>query len=1329
VSNTTPIATPLSPRTGIHATLRASFGARGSGALSAGLGRVGLGLSALLWLALTVGFLAPSTASAAQAHRFSSAFGEAGPGAGQLALRAAEFQVPDPNHARALLDAGSGVAIDESSHDVYVADTDNHRVDEFSSTGAFILAWGFGVKDGAAKPEVCTSSCQAGLSGSAPGEFEAPIYIAVDNSSSLSVGDVYVADASTHLVQKFTASGTLVKTWGNHENASAEPEPNGQLTYPFFQAAPAGIAVDASGDLWLFVQDNRMYKSDEGGLVLTEVPHTSGNGESPSGIAVDPAGNPYMVNFFGEVEELNQSGTAIRGIPQSDIPRSLALDPATSTIYTDLGTSIATCDIATAVCPPAESFGSQLSSGAGVAVDPSSATVYAADAATDELDVFPVGLEATTAPATELKATTVTLNGEVNPRGGELSQCEFEYGTNSEYGTRVPCEQSFAAIGEGNSPVPVEAKIAGLEGGTAYHFRLVAKREAGLGEKLTALGADVEAQTLPIPVLSETAAGSITANSALLGAKVNPRGLEVLSCVFEYGTSTAYGTALPCQTEGGGPIGSGTAPVAIKAALSGLSPETTYHWRVVATDQNGSATTLDNTFVYQPTPLVETGCSNEAFRTGLSAALPDCRAYEQVSPAAKNGAVLGVIFASGIQEPDISADGSRVLGVSEQCFAGAESCTAVRASVGEAFGFTRSSSGWVTNPLAPPGSFSGNTALSVEADAGAALLTAPTPPLGEDDFYLRRTDGSLVDIGPVSETRIGPPKSEIRSFSADLSHFVFGVSPTGIGSSPIWAFDPTATDREDLYEYVGTGNTRPLLVGVEGPSGSNDLICREGTRLGGGRGGKVYGAVSTDGRVIYFSTGDCGPTAIYARIDGEIPGEAHTVPISVRSPSDCSGSCPSSVPADANFIGASSDGSKVYFTSTQQLTDDATEGANNLYLYDFSRPTGENLSDVSANPGGALAPVQRVMAISADGSHTYFLSKALLTEAPNAQGQRPAEGKENLYLYQRDAAFPEGHLSFVTTGSFPVESGRPSSNVADPLALARSTANVTPDGRYLVFLASGRLTPDDTAASAAAAQVFRYDATSEALQRLSIGQRGFNDDGNAGPAAARVGSGVVTSASIAEMKLFSSGRADPTMSNDGNFVFFESPLALTPGALDEVPVNGLGNLAQNIYEWEADGVRSCHEATGCISLISDGADISEVQNESSVRLLGTDASGDNVFFQTTDGLVASDTDGGLDYYDARLEGGFPATTTPTLCESSEACHAGTTAAGPQQAPATPLFNGPPEGAKNPEKCKKGLVRKGAKCVKATKGKHKKAKHKNSNKKNGRAAKTNRRAGK
>ena len=148
---------------------------------------------------------------------------------------------------------------------------------------------------------------------------------------------------------------------------------------------------------------------------------------------------------------------------------------------------------------------------------------------------------------------------------------------------------------------------------------------------------------------------------------------------------------------------------------------------------------------------------------------------------------------------------------------------------------------------------------------------------------------------------------------------------------------------------------------------------------------------------------------LFARI-----GEERTVAISEPSAADCV-LCDTSVPADAVFQGASADGSRVFFTTTQSLLGHDTSG--NLYEYDFSAPAGRRVVRVSAGDGSVSEPVAEVQSVpyvSEDGSHVYFYAKGVLTSGANSTGEHALAGGENLYVYERDAEYPSGRTVFVT---------------------------------------------------------------------------------------------------------------------------------------------------------------------------------------------------------------------------------------------------------------------------------------------------------------------------
>ena len=197
------------------------------------------------------------------------------------------------------------------------------------------------------------------------------------------------------------------------------------------------------------------------------------------------------------------------------------------------------------------------------------------------------------------------------------------------YGQSQPC----ASTPSGSSPVAVSADITGLAENTTYHFRLVAAYSDGSNTGSDA-GSDETFTTLTSPLIDAAYTTNLTESSVDLNAEINPMGFDT-TYRFEWGTSTSYGNSVPVPDAD---IGSGSSDVLVSQHLSGLSANTTYHWRVVATNSIGTTEGQDHTFVYQPPTSSGVGCPNEQLRVenALSLLLPDCRAYEQVSPVDKN---------------------------------------------------------------------------------------------------------------------------------------------------------------------------------------------------------------------------------------------------------------------------------------------------------------------------------------------------------------------------------------------------------------------------------------------------------------------------------------------------------------------------------------------------------------------------------------------------------------------------------------------------------------------------------------------------------------------
>ena len=230
----------------------------------------------------------------------------------------------------------------------------------------------------------------------------------------------------------------------------------------------------------------------------------------------------------------------------------------------------------------------------------------------------------TQAPA-DLTDTSVTLKAHVDPAGGpEITECHFDWGpATGGYPNHLPCVPAPPIAG----PADVSAAVAGLTSGGSYHYRVVAGNADG-----TTVGNGVEFKTPSAPSVSGGFSSDLTATTADLHAAVNPQGGDT-TYHFEYGTSTSYGSSAPIPDED---IGSGYEDQAVNAHLSDLQEGVVYHFRVVATNQYGTTASEDQTFNFFPP-----GCPNANVRqqTG-SLYLPDCRAYELVSPEEAGNVIL-----------------------------------------------------------------------------------------------------------------------------------------------------------------------------------------------------------------------------------------------------------------------------------------------------------------------------------------------------------------------------------------------------------------------------------------------------------------------------------------------------------------------------------------------------------------------------------------------------------------------------------------------------------------------------------------------------------------
>jgi Ca2+-binding RTX toxin-like protein len=263
-----------------------------------------------------------------------------------------------------------------------------------------------------------------------------------------------------------------------------------------------------------------------------------------------------------------------------------------------------------------------------------------ADANGDGLGDACVGLPPVVATegTSALTGTSATLKATVNPNGTATTY-QFEYGTTETYGTSVPVPGR--AIGSGAEAVAVNEAIAGLEPDTTYHYRVLASNEGGETE-----GADQTFTTEKLPSAVTEAASAVGLTSATLTGTVNPEGLPT-EFQFEYGTSVAYGNAVPIS---GVPVGEGSAPVPFSVGVGGLRVGTTYHYRLRAASPAGSAFGEDRTFK----TLLPPGISGQL--TAMAVTEPFDGSPASLADFAVNFQALG--WASGtVPEGEVSATG------------------------------------------------------------------------------------------------------------------------------------------------------------------------------------------------------------------------------------------------------------------------------------------------------------------------------------------------------------------------------------------------------------------------------------------------------------------------------------------------------------------------------------------------------------------------------------------------------------------------------------------------------------------------------------------------
>lgn len=703
--------------------------------------------------------------------------------------------------------------------------------------------------------------------------------------------------------------------------------------------------------------------------------------------------------------------------------------------------------------------------------------------------------------------------------------------------------------------------------------------------------------------------------SAKVTGTVNPNSddFAIKECYFEYGLTTDYGEKAACRPS---IVGTGTSPVAVSASVGVLESGRTYHYRLVSVNGGGAGRGEDRTFTSDNAP--EDDCPNAAIRVQqgvLAQRLPDCGAYEMVSPLFTAGQRVAVSVGT--------ADGTRVVLASAGGFAGTENLSDTVVN----YATERTEVGWNTSAIAPPASvfpFMGGSyaALDWMRDGSRSLW-----------FVNLKADEGTSRFTPI-----------VRD--PDGSFHVAGVTQDDIagGGEPLM---PVATS-EDLSTVLQVTYTRPLLTdgttdsrsqnprtrslyvttrGADGHLRSRQVAHRAGTTMfpdcevtpGGSSAGAnitARNAVSRDGRKIFFTAMCNTPAAqrVWAKIGDDDPIDL--------SASACQPTSTCGPERTATFRGASRDGSRVYFTTEQQLVpeDEDTFEQNDLYEYDFEASVGNRLRLVTGGPAEAGANVRSVMRISNDGAYVYFIALGRALTGANERGAAPQPGSPNVYVYHRGAGQAEGTTTFVGT----LEANY------QPIAQASSS------GRFFLFQTAANLTGEKLAGDQHP-DLFRYDADEDELLRV------WTDDPDRN-GSARIGGAIVAGVPEAAggnpaggMQRSAGWYNELQLSDDGSKVGFTT---LEPLSRDD------RNAATDAYLWRSE--------TGQMTMLTDGT--SRPANRfSGSGFVGMTPSGDSQFVLSASPLLRAHTSGQGAVYVVRSGGGFPEAPAPANPCSGDVC--------------------------------------------------------------------------
>jgi hypothetical protein len=963
----------------------------------------------------------------------------------------------------------TAVAVNEATGDIYVLDKGDSRVVRFNASHKFIEAWGFGVRAGDKEYEQCAAGekCLPGIAGFNHMQFDEPDAIAVDNASgSPSRGDVYVSANSTGkkaAIDKFTPAGVFI---GALRVDDSEPGP------------VDGLAVDGAGVVWVEREDETedfqitRYSDAEKSKLLGEpsepitVPEETkegtvtfeGSRPTRPGFALDAKGELYITYAPGgpdaeateeEAKELKKKGSPVEAFGHP--------------------------------CDPHACF---------VAKVP---VVLVGEGAEEKVEAVEPeeGSEAATAATAEVDGESAGGVAVDDAPGGALGQDGFVDNLDS-----VATFTASGVLVERFSSGELEANSGGS--GLAV--------DGQSGEVLLANQASNQIELYVFapkppgaPVIEHDSVfpAHVGATQAEARAMIDPEGASTNYRV-QYGEVECAAHEASCAETAPATVGAKEdfSPQEVAVKLTGLSPSTTYHFRVVAENEfaEGAKRVVseERTFITQAS-LVE-------------ASMLDGRGWELVTPPNKDGSEIYAIRKEGglIQA---AADGDTIAYVAAGPVGsnqpkGSRSPEPTQILATHEAHAPSGTDPWISDDLnteneSPSQGFAAGGPWEYQAFS-SDLSTSFVSPYAENplnlgeaeealpgrDLYVRDTsaaaceaEGASVvpcflalvtakDYTAATKEPLDDANLGLQATTPDLSHVVF--------SSKV-ALTATAPEHQELYMWAAGKHAAERLQLISMlPNGKPDL---EESYTGGKppkHEGMSEDAISDNGSHVVWTSGE--EHLFMSTVGVNEKNEPTVTSIPVDEPN--TGLVPGGPAGLPHFQAASADGSTVFFTAGRRLTPEAnTTEANSseLYVFEASKPAGERVTDLSPSliNGNGAGVMGEVLGVGEEGATVYFAANGVLSNAGSVSGEHARQGDCvveapsthgcNLYVVHRDSRGKWEMPRFIgrISSEDAPDWGEPlvsDQNGVAPASLGRQTARVSPNGEYLAFMSDRRLT-------------------------------------------------------------------------------------------------------------------------------------------------------------------------------------------------------------------------------------------------------------------------------